>query len=204
MSAPREEIGPWLGVLASPRARPAPGGVALDDIRLTLVTALLRRGPEGAHAWLAAWSEAVRATTARVCTTLDAAAGEAARHSRAPERIVRAARPGADDQRVISAKIESAGIPLERAAMDPSLPRLGGAAEESWLDLERVVTAVMAEWQAPIRRLAAWRRPVAPLWSLTGVLVGLAILVGLMIGGHLPAPAWFQPITDWWWRLPWP
>lgn len=204
MTVRGEEIGPWLGVLASPRARAAPGGVALDDIRLALVSALLERGPEGAGAWLAAWSEAVGATTARVCATLESAAAEAARHSRAPQRVARAARPGEDDQRIISAKIASAGIPLERAAADPALSRLGGAAEDAWLELERVVAAVMAEWQGPIRALAAWRRPLAPLWALSGVLAGLAILVGLMIGGHLPAPAWFQPVTDWWWRLPWP
>lgn len=204
MTVRREEIGPWLGVLASPRTRAAPGGVPLDDIRLALVSTLLERGPEGADTWLAAWSEAVHASTARVCATLESAAAAAARHSRAPERLARAARPDEDDQRVIGAKIDSAGIPLERAALDPTLPRLGGAAEESWLELERVVATVMAEWQAPIRALAAWRRPMAPLWILTGVLFGLALLVGLMIGGYLPAPAWLQPVTDWWWRLPWP
>ncbi len=208
MSA-REEIGPWLGVVSSPRTRPAPGGVPLDAVRLALVDRLLREGGRGAAAWLAAWEEAAGQAVSVTVAAINQAATEAAARSLAPERVVRAARPDPDDVRVIRARLGSAGIPLETAAAtgdgaDVPLSRLGGALEEGWLELERMVTAIMQEWLPRARLVAAWRRPQAPLWIGTATLLLFAIVTGLMLGGYLPSPRWFKPFTNWWWSLPWP
>lgn len=205
----REEIGPWLGVVASPRPRPAPGGVALDAVRLALVDRLLRGGEAGAAAWLAAWEEAVGQAVGLTVTAINQAATEAAARSLAPERVVRSAQPDPDDVRMIQARLESTGIPLETAAapgdgVQVPWSRLGGALEEGWLELERMVTAIVQEWRPRARLVAAWRRPQAPLWIGTATLLLLALVTGLMLGGYLPSPAWFKPFTTWWWSLPWP
>lgn len=202
---PREEIGPWIGVVASPRPRAAPGGISLDDVRLALVDRLVSDGAAGPSAWLDAWQEATAGATARALARIGEAVAGAAGRARAPERIVAAARPDPDDRRVIQARLDSAGIPLETAVADGAgLPRLGGALEESWLELERQVGSVMAEWLPRARALEAWRRPVAPLWLVTALALAFAAVLGLMTGGYLPAPPWVQPFIAWWWSLPWP
>ncbi len=210
--SPDPELGPWLGVLASPRPRPAPGLVPLDDIRMALVSRLLEEAHRPSPDWLAAWLDAARAATARTTDILVQRAADAATASRAPERVAREAKPGEEDLRILAARIESAGIPLEEVLN--SLPsggesgrhfsRIGGALEESWLELERVVGSTAAEWARLAAAVEAWRRPTAPLWIASSAVLLLAALVGLVLGGHLPGPAWFAPVIDWWWSLPWP
>lgn len=203
------EIGPWLGVVTSPRPRPVPEGLPLDTLRLALVNRLLMEGHAGPAAWMAAWQEAVNGAVQYTVAAIAESAAGAARASRAPARVARRARPGADDVRVIRARLESAGIPLEavaesRADGEVSLARLGSALEEAWLELERTAAAVLAEWRPEVQAVAAWRRPTGNLWMVTAALLLAVLLLGLMIGGHLPVPAWFEPMIDWWWRLPWP
>jgi hypothetical protein len=210
--APDPELGPWLGVVASPRPRPAPGLVPLDEIRLVLVSRLLEEAHRASPDWLAAWHNAVAAATARTTEVLGRRALDAATASRAPERVAREARPGDGDLRILAARIESAGIPLEQVVS--SLPpgdepgrhfsRIGGAVEDSWLELERVVGSTASEWARLAAAVEAWRRPTGRLWLASGGLLLLAALVGLVLGGHLPGPAWFGPVVDWWWSLPWP
>ncbi|MFN2326008.1 MAG: hypothetical protein ABR551_09000 [Gemmatimonadales bacterium] len=205
----REEIGPWLGVVSSPRPRPAPGGVPLDGVRLALVDRLLREGGRGVVAWLAAWEDAVGQAVDATVKAIHQAATEAAARSLAPERVMRSAQPDPDDVRMIQARLGSTGIPLEALAargegVDVPLSRLGGALEEAWLELERMVAATVQEWLPRARLVAAWRRPQAPLWIGTAALLSLAIVTGLMLGGYLPSPGWFKPFTNWWWSLPWP
>jgi hypothetical protein len=210
--SPDPELGPWLGVVASPRPRPAPGLVPLDDIRLTLVSRLLEEAHRSSPDWLAAWHDAVRAATARTTEVLVRRAADAATASRAPEGVAREAKPGEGDLRILAARIGSAGIPLEGVVSSlptggepgPPFSRIGGAVEDSWLELERVVGSTAAEWSRRAAAVEAWQRPTAPLWMASGGLLLLAALLGLVLGGHLPAPAWFDPVIDWWWSLPWP
>lgn len=210
--SPDPELGPWLGVLASPRPRPAPGLVPLDDIRLALVSRLLEEAHRGSPDWLAPWRDAVGAATGRTTEVLVRRAADAAAASRAPERVAREATPGEGDLRILAARIESAGIPLEEvvnalpAGGEPGrhFSRIGGALEDSWLELERVVGATASEWSRRAAAVEAWRRPTGRLWLASGALLLLAALVGLVLGGHLPGPAWFAPVIDWWWSLPWP
>ena len=207
-----EELGPWLGVVAAARPRPVTGDVRLDDIRLRLATELFRERQRPAPDWLGPWGVAVVAATTQTLDWLVAMAEEAQRASRAPERVARLGRPDEDEVRIIRARLESAGIPLEEAvqggpAGDSSatgLARVGGAIEESWLELEAAVRTVAAEWRPKVGAVRHWRRPTGPLWALTAAVAGAAFLVGLMIGGYLPAPRWAAPLIGWWWSLPWP
>ena len=210
--APLREFGPWLGVVASPRPRVAPGQVNLDAARLALIQRLLEQAHQTAPDWLAAWQPLADAITAQVVELLRTQAATAALVSLAPERVASHALPAEDDIRILHARIASAGIPLEQAVAgirtdfptEQSFPSVGGAVEESWLALERVVASIVGEWSARVAEVERWRRPTAWLWVATLGTLTVTLLVGLAIGGFLKAPAWFQPVIRWWWSLPWP
>lgn len=206
------ELGPWLGVVSSPRSRPAPGQVPLDDIRIDLVGRLLVEAHQPRPDWMAAWQLAVERTTARTQEFVVDRAARAAQSSLAPERIARQAVPSAEDLGILRTRAESAGIPLEVAAraadqrpdIGHAFSRIGGAVEESWLDLERVVAGFAREWAGRAGWVSRWRRPATSLWVASGLVVVAALVAGLVLGGYLPAPAWLAPIVAWWWSLPWP
>lgn len=206
------EFGPWLGVVAGPRPRPAPGQISLDTARMTLLGRLLDEAHRPAPDWLAPWTQVTETVAAQVVDSLRVRAAAAAAASHAPERVARIAHLGDDDVRIVQARIASTGIPLEQAvaalpagaAFDRAFPAVGGAVEESWLGLERMVATVVGEWAPHIATVATWRRPTTPLWIGTAVALTGAILLGLVVGGYLPAPGWFQPVVAWWWSLPWP
>lgn len=184
----------------------------LDDIRIGLASALFAEGRREAPDWLGPWETAVSEAVARTLAWIAGQARTAQELSRAPERVARRVVPDEDEVRVIQARLESAGIPLEEAVahagygQDPALraSRIGGAIEESWLDLEAAVLAVTTEYQPRIAAVRGWRRPTSLLWVATAAAGLAAMLAGLMIGGYLPAPSWAAPVVAWWWRLPWP
>jgi hypothetical protein len=206
------EFGPWLGVVASPKPRPAVGQLSLDSVRLGLVTRLLTESHQEAPDWVAAWQAAVEEAVRHTLATLDRRVAAAAAASRAPERVARQAVPDADDIRILRARLASSGIPLELAietlprdaAPARSFPSIGAAVEESWLGLERMVESVVGEWTPRIAAVAAWRRPTLWLWVASGIAAGGALTFGLAIGGYVDASAWFRPVVSWWWSLPWP
>lgn len=220
------ELGPLLGRVSTP-ARRGPPGLPLDDVRRKLLTTLydhagsarrdLSAGRAAAArarlnhaAWLGVWKEALQTTTARVLAEIDHRFAAAAAESRLPARLLARAKPAGDDRRTVGARLSAAGIPLERAA-DPALGedwsegllRIAMALDSSWDRLEQVVTDELESWQADVERVRRWRRPTGPLWALTGVTLLLAILLGLSIGGYLPAPGPLQWIQQWFWSIPW-
>jgi hypothetical protein len=129
------ELGPSLGRLVDP-ARPATGplGLAFDDVRLELVTALFdlagasrsfaaagdRDGAVsslGRVAWLGAWERAVEACAARIMRTANAGLRAAAVESRYPARRLQRLLLTDEDTRAIEARIGSGGAPMV-AALD--------------------------------------------------------------------------------------
>ena len=91
-----------------------------------------------------------------------------------PARLLRSAKLAEEDRRTIRARVEAAGIPLERAAppersRDPAegLLRTSMALDDSWDRLERVVVEELRFWQAEVQRVRAWRRPTGVLWLIT-------------------------------------
>jgi len=206
------ELGPWLGVVSGVRARATVGGLDLDPIRRALVNRLLEHARRPQPDWLGAWTPVTAEASHAVLERLAGLGAQAALESRAPKRLTRLATPDDDDIRLVNGRIESTGIPLEEAvaALDPvapvsaQLPAIGTAVEEAWLDLERVVGEILAEWTPRVEVVRGWRRPTPPLWAVTAVAGLLAVGCGGMIGGYLPAPDWFEPVIAWWWALPWP
>ena len=71
--------------------------------------------------------------------------------------------------------------------------------EAAWLALEESAQRELARWQAVAAQVRAWRRPTWPLWVLTAIVLGLALYLGLALGGYLPVPKFLQGFVDWWW-----
>lgn len=205
------EFGPWLGVVAAPRPRPTPGQLDLDPVRQALVQRLLEQAHTPDPDWLAAWHPVTDTVLELLSGDLHARATAAGQASLAPDKVVRSAQLDEEDRRILRARLASAAIPLEQvvAARAGSLgprgfPAVGGAVEESWLTLEATVAAVAGEWAPRVAAVARWRRPLRRLWWATAIAVAAATVLGLLLGGYLPAPRWLEPLVTWWWSVPWP
>lgn len=231
MSAPSDtivpELGPLLGRLAHPEPR-GPAALPLDDLRLDLLSALYARAglarrefadrkPDLARhqlsreAWLAVWQDAALRAADRVLARVDQEFTVAAVESRVPPRILARFVPGDEDRRVTRNRILSAGIPLEEvpppelaAQWEDGLLRAAMALDASWARLEQVVLEELAAHAGPVEQVRRWRRPRGILWAGLTCTFALALLLGLSLGGYLPAPGPLGVLQDWFWSLPWP
>lgn len=129
------ELGPSLGGLVDPpRPGKGPLGLAFDDVRLELVTAVFdlagasrsfaaagdRAGAVtslGRVAWLGAWERAVEACAARIARAANDGLRNAAAESRYPARRLQRLVLTDEDTRAIGARIGSGGAPFV-AALD--------------------------------------------------------------------------------------
>lgn len=221
------ELGPMLGRLAEPAASPD-RSIALESARVALLSALFdaagtareamdrgdRDGARQALA-LATWLELFRAQAAglaeqcgRRCRTL---VEQGILASRMPAARREALLPTEEDLTVIRNRATAAGIPLEQCA-DPVLADdwadglrvTAMALEVSWDRLVGVLRDELDYWLPRAARAAAWTRPRTPLHLITAAVLLGALLLGLSIGGYLPAPGPLGVLRDWWWSLPWP
>lgn len=198
-------LAPELGHLAAP-----PQPVPYDDIRLALLDAIIAAKAAGRmdqEAWETAFSGAMRSLRMRLLAEAEAGSVAAADHSRYPARRLRALLPDADAADTLLHRLLAEGMPLERFEGlddDPVTRRARAAAlEMSWEGATRVALAENAHWRAVAARMANWRRPTAPLWTISIMLLLGTALVAAWLSGTLPAPHWFRPINDFWWRW-WP
>jgi hypothetical protein len=99
------------------------------------------------------------------------------------------------------------GITVEQHASGQeslSLRQRGAALEAAWEAAVRVAAIERHRLLAVATEVSRWRRPWRPFVITATVLVVFTTLLAAMLGGVIPSPAWFQPITDWFWSLPWP
>ncbi|HEU5303817.1 MAG TPA: hypothetical protein VFU40_04155 [Gemmatimonadales bacterium] len=236
------ELGPALGRLVDPPLDRNDRGVlnlALDDIRLALVTGLFETAGaarsfaaagdrQGAIAslsrvsWLALWERAVAASAERMVQVVNAGLAEAALESRLPRKLLEPFLLKADDVRAIASRLGSGGAgfvgaldALEqtvpgasasgsrgRASQDEWQRALATAArrlESAWLALLAGSRAEQERWKVEIERVRAWRRPVWPLWVLTGCVLVVVTWLGLVLGGYLPVPSPLRELAEFWW-----
>ncbi len=194
-----------LGRLAAPASR-----TPFDDVRLSLVDALVAANTAnrmGQDAWEEAFGAAVRSLRLRVLAEGETAVRAAAQLARYPARRMASVLPSSEDADVLLQRLLAEGMPLERFegfADDPVTRRARAAAmETAWDGAVRVATAEMARWRAVAAELATWRRPTTTLWVLSVATLLIALLLASWLSGFVPAPAWFRPVNDLWWRL-WP
>ena len=223
------ELGPFLGYLASPDA-PASRDAELEPVRLAMLSALFERAGRarallgsgdvaGSRAalsgegWLEIWEAAVVGTAAALLAGIERRLREAATISRVRRRKVAALLPGPEDRRILTARLASAGMGLEQAALglaktsldwDEAIRRTAGELTGAW---DRLVTLARQErdfWDRRVADVRAWRRPWRPLVVSGMALLLVAVWLGLTLGGYLPVPGFLRPLTDWYWSLPWP
>ncbi|HET7790079.1 MAG TPA: hypothetical protein VFK78_04710 [Gemmatimonadales bacterium] len=171
----------------------------------------------GRAAWTAAWEGAVQRVAERVANCLDAELTRTARQVRMPppmrkrrllsgvERRALAARLASGGGPFISAldEVEAAGEAARGATVsDPEVHEqwqdaLRGAArrlEAAWLSLEESVAAERRRWSPEIAATAAWRPPMWPVLVVWVPLAAVALWLGLVLGGYLPAPVWLADL----------
>ncbi|HLB55488.1 MAG TPA: hypothetical protein VJK71_10330 [Gemmatimonadales bacterium] len=197
------ELGPLLGRLASPPDHPSPGESLLSRVRLDLLTGIFERA-----GWLAVWERAVASAEQTISGEIEVRLRDAARASRYPARRLREELPTAEDRELFGARLSAAGIGYEdavarleqgRAVIDEQLRRMCGELEAGWERLVATADQELARGDLRSARIHAWRRPWSPLLIGGGTLVGMAIWLGLVLGGYLDSPSWLRPLADWFW-----
>jgi hypothetical protein len=171
----------------------------------------------GRDAWLAAWEEAVGSTVSLLMERARAQLDAEAHAIRLPRRRRKRLAPGADVARAAGARLGSAGTGLvealdrlERcagaaiaatgldsgamAAWQRALRLAGRRLEATWLALEDEVEREAARWQREADVVASWRRPVRGTVLLGALGAAVALWLGLILGGYLPAPGWLAEL----------
>jgi hypothetical protein len=175
-----------------------------------------------ADVWLEAWEDAVKGVAAALVVHVNARLEAGAAAVRMPRRLRRRVPLDAAEMRGVSGRLGAAGAglvpaldglheraerlrgatPAEHAALDEWQDALLIAArrfEAAWLGLEDQVRAELDRWDGVVAELARWHRPLWPIAAVGIPALALAALLGLVMGGYLPAPAW---LTVLWARLP--
>jgi hypothetical protein len=187
-----------------------------DGDRAAAVSALRARD------WRAAWNTAVATAAERTRAVLGSAFAAAAAESRYPAGRLRQLQVTPDELAAITARLGAGGAAFE--AQLARLDELAGAAsaagpggeaafarwwtgvtdaaralDSAWQSVEEAAEQEVARWQPEVARVRAWRRPRWLLWLLSAVVLGVAVWLGLMLGGYIPVPGWFRPVAEWWW-----
>ena len=221
------ELGPLLGRMIAPPAEKTPVDAALDQIRLDLLTELFDRARAardflalgdaagarsalGGSVWRDVWDRAAASASATVSREVEQRLREAAAVSRYPAKRLARSLPDAEARRLLAARLSAAGIGLEEATerlgdsarpWPEALRRVSGELEASWERLLAGAHAELTSWEAPVATIRSWRRPWRPLLLVSGILLVIALWLGLVLGGFLAAPGWLRPLTDWVWSL---
>ena len=169
--------------------------------------------------WLTVWEEAVSAVSGMLLERVAARiTGEADRVGMPPRRR-EPFLPGPSERRALSARLGSAGtglVPvldelerrgagalvataLERPTLDAWHDALRAAArrlEEAWLLLEDRVETETARWDPVILEVSRWRKPLTPVLLVGVAALGVAVWLGLTVGGFIPAPALMHPLLS--------
>lgn len=199
-------LAPDLGRLADPA-----GPSAYDDVRLALLDALIAAKGAGNlehRVWQDAFEGAVRSLRMRVIGDAESLMRAAALHSRFPAKRLAALLPDAEVADTLLQRLLAEGMALERfeGLPDDSTTRRGRALAitSGWEGAVRVAAVDAARWRALADEVAQWRRPMRRFWILAGVLALVSLVLAGWLGGQLPAPGWFAPVSRAFWSLPWP
>lgn len=176
----------------------------------------------GRAVWLTGWEAAVRAVAERMTAAIDARITAAAAESRIPRRRRRKLQLSAAEHRAVHARLGSGSLGLatgldgleraahrlrdtgvlDREAQDlwrGALTQAARRLETAWLELEAAVHQEWHRWTPLVESARRWRRPRWVVWSISLVVVGLAVYVGLVVGGFLPGPPFLDGFARWWW-----
>jgi len=177
----------------------------------------------GRVAWLDRWERAVNTAAQRLADVVNVRLRQAAAESRLPPAKLAPFLLSPEDTRAIASRIGSGGAGLVSAldALEQTVPVAAAPGsrgrsgqddwqralattarrlESSWLALEAGSQREQERWMAEVHRVRAWRRPVWPLWALTGLVFAIATYLGLILGGYIVAPSFLRGFAEFWWR----
>jgi len=168
----------------------------------------------GRTMWLEAWDEAVGSIATLLVDHVAERLDLFARASRLPRRRRKRLAPDAAERRAIAMRLGSAGAVLVQAldrfeqvaarvptatalerdavqAWQDGLCALARRLEAAWLSLESSIDTELNRWESVADHVAAWRPPVWPVAVGGLMLLAVALWLGLILGGQIPAPTWF-------------
>ncbi|HEX9611880.1 MAG TPA: hypothetical protein VF978_08305 [Gemmatimonadales bacterium] len=171
----------------------------------------------GRAAWRRAWEHAVRRVADRVAERVDAEIAAAAARVRMPRHSWRRRLLAPGERRAVVARLAAGGGPFVTATdeMTVAAEALRGASviekdaharwqdalravarrlEAAWLALEAEVEEERHRWAPEIEDAGQWRPSLVPIVVLWLPVATALILLGLVLGGYLPAPAWLAKL----------
>ena len=168
----------------------------------------------GRAVWLEAWEETVAGVAEllvdQVTRRLDAEARAAGMPQRRRSRLTL----GPEGQGALAARLGSAGaelVPVLDLLEERIQPALSATAieldamaewqealttsarrlEAAWLELELAIEEEERRWLRLADEVAGWHRPLWPVLVAIVPALGVAVWLGLVLGGYVDAPGWF-------------
>lgn len=189
-----------------------------DGDRAAAVSALRARD------WRAAWNTAVATAAERTRAVVGDIFAAAAAESRLPARQLRKLQVTPTELGAITARLGAGSGDFEArlarldelagpasaggdageaafAAWWSGVTDAARALDSAWHGVEEAAEAEVQRWGGEFRRVLHWRRPRWPLWLGSALLLAVLSWLGLMLGGYVPVPGWFQPVANWWWSV---
>lgn len=171
--------------------------------------------------WSAAWHETVTGVAARVSAAVDVQLRQAAEASRFPARRLNRMLVSDADRRALTARLGEGAAGLQAGLEELERIRVALAAspgpgstgdwidavaavarrqESAWRELELALIREEPLWGREIAAVRSWRRPRWPLWVGGAALYAVAVWIGLVLGGYVPAPAPLAGAVSWFWE----
>lgn len=167
----------------------------------------------GRTVWLEVWEEAVAGVAELLVDQVTRRLDAEARAAGMPRRRRRRLTLGPEQQGALAARLGSAGaelVPvldlleeriqpalsataLERDAMaewQEALTMSARRLEAAWLELELAIEEEERRWRSVADEVAGWRKPLWPVVVVIVPALGVAVWLGLVLGGYVDAPGW--------------
>jgi hypothetical protein len=175
------------------------------------------------EAWEGVWSKAVQEVAQRAGRAISDRLVAAAREARLPGRRIENLPLDQVELRALAARLGHGSAALHQAltaldqaahfarsdrapagamaAWQEALATAARRLEAAWLALEEALARECRSWEGEVEDLRRWRRPRWPLLVAGAVLFGLALYVGLLLGGYVTVPGLLKgPVEALWAR----
>jgi len=175
------------------------------------------------EAWEGAWARAVQQVAQRAGSAVSDRLVAAAREVRLPARRSEKLPLDEVEIRALAARISHGAAALHQAltaldhaahfarserapaeavlAWQESLLAAARRLEAAWLAMEDALQREWRSWDAEVEDLRRWRRSRWPLVVVGIGMFGLALYIGLLLGGYLPVPGPLRGPVDALWAL---
>ncbi len=173
--------------------------------------------------WTGIWEQAVSAAGQDLTDRVVAKFHHAAAESRMPRVYLARWTPTEPERRAITAHLGKGtrrlGLALEELTAVATLVHDDGAVdsaafaewakavdlcarrvEAAWIELLEAAGKERSRWSVEVDRVRRWHRPRWPMWLLSGLLVAVAVYLGLVFGGFVEPPIFLRPWAEYWWE----